>query len=89
MVTFPGAFADWDNTSRYGDRARIFKGASPERFEYWFGKLLDSMAERDLPEDFIWFNAWNEWSEGAYLEPDEKHGFGYLEAIRRQLEIHS
>lgn len=88
LVTFPGAFADWDNTPRYGDRARIFKGASPEKFEYWFGRLLDSMAERALPENFIWLNAWNEWAEGAYVEPDEKHGYAYLEAIRGQLEKH-
>jgi hypothetical protein len=86
LVTYPGAFADWDNTARYGDRARIFRGASPERFEYWFSRLLDSMPERGLPEDFIWVNAWNEWAEGAYLEPDERHGFGYLEAIQRQLQ---
>jgi len=86
MDTYPGAFVDWDNTPRYGSRARIFKGASPARFEHWFGELLDSMPARGLPEDFIWVNAWNEWAEGAYLEPDEKYGFAYLEALKRQLD---
>lgn len=82
---YPGCFVDWDNTARYKNRATIFKGASPERFEYWFSKLLKTMPQRRLPEPFIFLNAWNEWSEGAYLEPDNKHGYSYLEAIQRLL----
>ncbi len=85
LTTYPGAFVDWDNTARYGKRARLFKDANPERFEYWFNKLVNTMDERNLPENFIFLNAWNEWAEGAYLEPDEKHGHNYLSAIRRQL----
>lgn len=85
LTTYPGAFADWDNTARYKKRATIYSGASPERFEYWFTKLVQGMEARKLPENFIFFNAWNEWAEGAYLEPDEHHGYSYLEAIKRVL----
>jgi len=86
LTTFPGAFADWDNTARYGERATIYRGASPERFTCWFRRLVDSMAERHLPENYIFFNAWNEWAEGAYLEPDERHGDAYLRAIHQVLQ---
>ena len=85
LTTFPGAFVDWDNTSRYKKRATIFRGATPEKFAAWFGKLVDSMPQRNLPENYIFLNAWNEWSECAYLEPDERYGYRYLEAVSEAL----
>jgi len=87
LLTYQGAFVDWDNTARYGDRATIFKGATPERFKYWFGKLVDKVSEKPPGDQIIFLNAWNEWAEGAYLEPDEKFQFKYLEAVRQVLEI--
>jgi hypothetical protein len=86
IPAFPGAFVDWDNTARYVKRARIFKGASPERFAYWFRRLVEVTATRPDPERIIFMNAWNEWAEGTYLEPDERHGLKYLEAVRDGLE---
>lgn len=82
-VTFPGAFPDWDNTPRYKKNAIVYKGASPERFKYWFKMLVETMPSRKLPENFIFINAWNEWAEGAYLEPDSSNEYGYLEAIKK------
>ena len=84
-ASFPGAFVDWDNTARYGKRARIFSGASPERFEHWFRQLVQATARRPAPEHFIFMNAWNEWAEGTYLEPDARYGNAYLKAVRRCL----
>lgn len=78
---FPGAFVDWDNTARYGRRATIFKGASPERFKFWLQKLVRSVSERPKDMNYIFLNAWNEWAESAYVEPDGKYGYEYLEAI--------
>ncbi len=83
--SMPGAFMDWDNTARYKKRARLFLGASPERFRYWFRRLAEQAAARPEPENIIWINAWNEWSEGTYLEPDERHGYAYIEAVRDAL----
>lgn len=82
LVTYPGAFVDWDNAARYKRRATVFRGATPEKFSFWFETLVKSMPQRELPENFIFINAWNEWSEGAYLEPDDRFGFRYLESIK-------
>ena len=82
---FPGAFVDWDNTARYGGRATIIQGASPERFKYWLEKLVGVVSRRPDDLNYIFLNAWNEWAECAYLEPDEKYGYAYLEAIKEVL----
>ncbi|MFZ5524808.1 MAG: glycoside hydrolase family 99-like domain-containing protein [Pseudomonadota bacterium] len=86
LTTYPGAFVDWDNTARYKKRATIFRGASPEAFGRGLARLVDTMPQRNLPENFIFLNAWNEWSECAYLEPDERYGHQYLEVVKRVLE---
>jgi len=86
---FPGAFVDWDNTARYGSRATVFTGATPERFKYWLQKLVINVSDRDDDKNFIFLNAWNEWAEAAYLEPDEKYGYGYLEVINEVLSGNS
>jgi hypothetical protein len=82
---YPGAFVDWDNTARYNKRAIIFKGVTPERFKHWLSILVDSMTGRDLPENFIFLNAWNEWAECTYIEPDTQYGYQYLEIINEVL----
>jgi lipopolysaccharide biosynthesis protein len=85
LPAFPGAFIDWDNTARYGKRARLFDGASPEKFASYFRTLVEITANRPAPEHFIFINAWNEWAESTYLEPDAKHGHKHLEAVREAL----
>jgi hypothetical protein len=86
LPCFPGAFVDWDNTARYGKRARLFRGASPDRFDHWFNQLVDVTATRPPAERTIFLNAWNEWSESTYLEPDERNGLRHLESVRHALE---
>lgn len=87
LTTYSGAFVDWDNTARYGKKATIFRGASPEAFHYWFKKLVSYVSLRPENEQYIFLNAWNEWSESTYLEPDVKHGYKYLEAIQSVLDM--
>jgi hypothetical protein len=77
-----GAFPAWDNSPRRGSKgSTIVKGSSPEKFEKYLLKLLSSKRE-NVSKDFIIINAWNEWGEGAVLEPSEKFQYQYLEAVR-------
>ena len=82
--TVLGCFSDWDNSPRKSYNAIIMTGASPEKFRKYFTRLLQKAKEIKSP--MIVINAWNEWAEGAYLEPDERYRYGYLEAIKTAKE---
>jgi lipopolysaccharide biosynthesis protein len=86
VTTFEGAFVDWDNTARYGERAKIYTGANPERFQHWMGQLVDKVSRRPPDERIVFINAWNEWAEGAYLEPDTEMKDGYLRALKQVMQ---
>ncbi len=82
--TYYGVFSDWDNSPRKKRKALIIHGASPKKFE----KYLDIQIKRSLKDknELLFINAWNEWGEGAYIEPDQRYGFAYLHAVRRALQ---
>ena len=81
----PSAFVDWDNTPRKGLRGSVCVGASPTQFEKYFDQLVEKTIEQ-YEGDKIFLFAWNEWAEGGYLEPDQRFGLGYLEAIKRVVD---
>lgn len=83
---YRGIIPCWDNTARRGAAGHIFHNASPESYEIWLRRLID-YTEDNLPsgQRFVFINAWNEWAEGAHLEPDREYGRRYLEATRRSI----
>jgi hypothetical protein len=78
---FPGVIPDWDNTPRRGYKGLVYTNTSPELFEKTLKILRDKTEDHTV--DFVFVNAWNEWGEGAFVEPDESRGYAYLEAIKR------
>jgi lipopolysaccharide biosynthesis protein len=83
---FRAVMPGWDNTARRQDDATIFLNSSPEIYEVWLRGLVEqTIALRPRDERLVFINAWNEWAEAAYLEPDQRHGRVYLEATRRAL----
>ncbi len=81
---FRGVFVDFDNTARSGKNGLIFYGSSPKSFGRYFSEHIRLSKEEG--KNHIFVNAWNEWGEGCYLEPDEKFKYGYLEAVREALK---
>ncbi len=83
FVNFPGTMTGWDNTPRMGENGQVFLGSEAVHFYFW---LMNSMnfASKFLPNElqFVFINAWNEWGEGAFLEPDFDSGLSKLNCIK-------
>ncbi len=84
---FRGVTPQWDNTPRRRGEAAVFLDTGPEGYEGWLRRAAEDMARREASQDtrLVFINAWNEWAEGAYLEPDLQRGYAWLEATRRAL----
>ena len=84
---FPGVCPNWDNEARKGRMASGIYGSTPAKYGRWLraaSRATSAANEGDARLVFI--NAWNEWAEGAYLEPDRHFGFAYLAETRRVLD---
>lgn len=77
---FFGGIVGFDDTPRRGKDGRVITGESPKLFKEYLSKLYKICC--DSNKEILLLTAWNEWGEGAYLEPDEKDGYAYLEAVR-------
>jgi hypothetical protein len=80
---FPAVMPRWDNTPRKGPRGHIFNKSSPEAFEVWLRDAASRARRSEFAEPIVFINSWNEWAEGAHLEPDSRYGRAFLEAVRR------
>ena len=73
---------DWDNEARRsGGKGGTIVNSTPSLYKFWLEKLIkDTRNNLEEDERIIFINAWNEWAEGAYLEPDFHKGYAYLDA---------
>jgi glycosyltransferase involved in cell wall biosynthesis len=82
-VLYRCVMPSWDNTPRRGCKSHIEVNSSPETYQYWLRRITaQTMALAETQEPMIFVNAWNEWAEGAILEPDALHGCRFLAASR-------
>jgi glycosyltransferase involved in cell wall biosynthesis len=87
MPSFPlikTALPSWDNDARRQGAGSVIHGSTPRKYEAWLSHLVrNALHHRFFGEPIVCINAWNEWAEGAYLEPDLHHGAAYLNATGR------
>jgi lipopolysaccharide biosynthesis protein len=83
-----GCCPSWDNEARKPGRGWTMINSTPDHFRDWLKYLVSNGAPKSFrnEENYLFVNAWNEWAEGAHLEPDRQHGYAYLNRIAEILE---
>ncbi|MEZ9699194.1 glycoside hydrolase family 99-like domain-containing protein [Vibrio sp. 10N.261.46.E12] len=84
---FRSVCPSWDNTARRKNNSTIFAGSNPADYQKWLENAVQDTCDNieNPDERLVFVNAWNEWAEGAHLEPDLKYGYAWLEATRKAL----
>ena len=82
---FPTILPQWDRTPRAGNNEGIYVNATPENFLKHIEDALQVIKEKQPEHQLLFLKSWNEWGEGNYVEPDQKYGHGYLNALQKAL----
>jgi hypothetical protein len=83
---YPCVTPSWDNTARKGSKSFILHNSTPEKFKQWLSFVKSNYKPYSPAENFLFINAWNEWGEGNHLEPCQKFGKSYLNAVKEIFE---
>lgn len=84
--TFPCVMTEWDNEARKPGKGHVYYNGSPLKYKDWLQAATDYVVEQNTSDErLVFINAWNEWAEGTYLEPDRYYGYAYLDATREVL----
>lgn len=85
VKTFPCVIPSWDNSARKRISAS-YQNEDPGLFKKWLLRSMEKVEKYEDEEKIVFINAWNEWAEGCHLEPDEKNGRMFLNAVKETLE---
>lgn len=83
---FPTILPNWDRSPRSGKESIIYHNSTPELFKEHIHDALELVKDKSPEHRILFLMSWNEWGEGNYVEPDEKYGHGFLNAIKDELK---
>lgn len=85
---YPTVYPNWDHSPRSGKSRLILINSTPEKFKNHLVKVLELIKHKPADRQIVFIKSWNEWGEGNYLEPDQKFGTGYIDALRAVLSTY-
>ena len=78
LVKFKTVMTGWDDESRKPGAGHSFTGSTPALYGKWLRHACEIARLRPPEERLVFINAWNDWTNGAHLEPDRRYGYAYL-----------
>jgi len=87
VTRYPCIIPGWDNTPRSGRRGVVLHDATPEHFRHHVREAVQQVSGYPPEHRIVFLKSWNEWAEGNYLEPDERHGRAFLEVLRDAVAV--
>lgn len=76
----------WDGSAKRKNGWSMFYGFSLQSFYRWTRALVQNARLTHSKEDrFLFVDAWNEWAEGMYLEPNAKYGCACINTLSKAL----
>jgi len=83
VTFFPSVIPSWDNAARRKSGATVIQNDDAQLFEQWLRDASRRVEDYPADQQLVFINAWNEWAEGCHLEPDQRNGHRFLEAVAR------
>ena len=82
---YPSIMPQWDRSPRASTLDGVYVNATPKHFQEHLKHALSIIEKKQEEHKILFLRAWNEWGEGNYVEPDQKYGHGFLDAIRNEV----
>lgn len=86
---YPTLIPNWDHTPRSGSNGYVLLDSTPYLFRSHVSNVFSTISNKSIEDKIVFLKSWNEWGEGNYMEPDLRYGMGYINVLRKELEINN
>lgn len=82
----PSLIPNWNHTPRSGRGCYLYDICFPALFKKHCHMVFEEFKDKPEEDWVVFLKSWNEWSEGNYMEPDQRYGTGHIDLLRQVLD---